>query len=338
MSRRRLFMARLIMSVGAERLASQVRPGSLVVFNYHRLRAHKRAASSFDDGVFGPDVEAFRQQMHWLKTFTKVLGEDEIIEVNAENRVSTKAVYSAVTFDDGYVDCFTLAKPVLDELGIRGIFFVPVEMLEQRRLGWWDQAAYLLKSTKQKAIDLNGHAFDIERQLDRSLRTVLNMFKLQKAHETEDLLLKLSEACEVGLPSKDSQDAELMTWAQVRELRATGHAVGSHSLSHRVLATLDREAQAREIKSSRSELQAILGCGVYSFAYPVGGPMHINHHSVALAREAGYAQAFTFNTGTTSLPVRDPYRIPRESANSFAILRAKVLLPRVMGLQEGLAV
>ena len=128
-----------------------------------------------------------------------------------------------------------------------------------------------------------------------------------------------------------------MTWAQVHEMRAAGHAIGSHTMSHRVLATLEPEAQAREIKDSKRNLEAVLGGDVVSFAYPVGGPQHVNHHSVALAREAGYAQAFMFLTGTAELPLADRFRIPRESAVSMDMLKAKALLPRLMGMQVSAA-
>ncbi|MBK6350443.1 MAG: polysaccharide deacetylase family protein [Proteobacteria bacterium] len=124
-----------------------------------------------------------------------------------------------------------------------------------------------------------------------------------------------------------------MSWQQVRAMRAAGHGIGSHTISHRVLATLSPQAQADEIKGSKRSLETILGHEVSSFAYPVGGPQHINEHSVRLAREAGYQQAFTFLTGLASLPLADRFTIPRESAVSLQVLKAKALLPRVMGLQ-----
>ena len=158
------------------------------------------------------------------------------------------------------------------------------------------------------------------------------MFKLEPAEQTEALVAKLADACGVALPSRDEQSAELMDWEQVRAMRTAGHGIGSHTLSHRVLATFTPEEQAHEIKGSKCSLEAVLGREVLSFAYPVGGPQHINDHSVRLAREAGYRQAFTFLTGMASLPLADRFRIPRESAVSLDALKAKALLPRVMGL------
>ena len=286
----------------------------------------------FDDGVFDTDVDTFRREMQWLRAATSVLDEDELMRLGEGGELPRGTMYSAVTFDDGYVDCFDLARPVLDELGIRGMFFIPFEMLETRRLGWWDLVAYLLKSTTRGSVEVNGRRYDLKGDFAGSLRRLLDVFKLEPAEQTESLVAKVADACGVALPSRDEQSAELMDWEQVRAMRAAGHGIGSHTLSHRVLATLTPEEQAHEIKGSKRSLEAVLGREVLSFAYPVGGPQHINDHSVRLAREAGYRQAFTFLTGMASLPLADRFRIPRESAVSLDALKAKALLPRVMGL------
>jgi peptidoglycan/xylan/chitin deacetylase (PgdA/CDA1 family) len=327
-----------MMAVGVSGLIVRNCPASLLVLNYHRLRASIDGKSKFDDGVFDSDLDTFRRQMQWLKSATTMLDEEGLLKAASGGKLPRGTVCTAVTFDDGYIDCYTMAKPVLDELGIRAIFFIPVEMLESRRLGWWDVAAYMLKKTRHRSITVNGQVYELKTEFPQSLRRILNAFKLERADQTAGLLGTLSEACEVAPPTKDEQSAELMNWAQVRELRASGHAIGSHSLSHRVLATLDPRDQAREIVDSRRELQAIIGCKIASFAYPVGGPQHINEHSIRLVREAGYDQAFTYNTGITSLPIADRFQIPRESARSLAVLRAKALLPRVMGIRESRAV
>jgi hypothetical protein len=210
-------------------------------------------------------------------------------------------------------------------------------MIESRRLGWWDAASYLLKSTSNASIALNGDQFNVHSDFRGTLARILSLFKLERAERTEGLLQQLSRACAVPLPSKDLQSRELMSWGQIREMKKTGHGIGSHSLSHRVLATLDRPTQEHEIRHSKEALEAIVGASVSSFAYPVGGPAHYDADSVELARKAGYSQVFTFNTGIARLPLRDPFQVPREAARSLPELRAKVCLPDVMGLPDSMA-
>jgi peptidoglycan/xylan/chitin deacetylase (PgdA/CDA1 family) len=333
MAGRRLHLARLMMAVGIHSLVSRSDPASLLVLNYHRIRAPGKTGSDFDDGVFDADFETFLRQMRWLRSSTQVLDEEGLLRLGPASELPRGTLFTAVTFDDGYIDCYTLVKPVLDDLGIRGIFFIPVAILETRRLGWWDMAAYLLKRSTRDFIEIDGRRFALGSQLPYTLRQILNLFKLEPAERTDGLLARLAKACEVEPPGKDRQSAELMDWTQVCRLREAGHSVGSHAWSHRTLATLKPEEQAREIGESRRELQAITGSNVISFAYPVGGPQHFNETSVKLVRSAGYEQAFSFNTGISALPINDRFRIPRESAKSFALLKAKALLPGFMGMR-----
>ena len=311
---------------------------SLLVLNYHRIRAPGQLSSEFDDGVFDADFETFRRQMQWLRSATQVLDEASLLKLGAGADLPRGTLVSAVTFDDGYVDCYTMVKPVLDDLGIRGIFFLPVAILESRGLGWWDIVAYMLKRSTRAVLMIDGQQFPLGASLNQSLKRLLNTFKLESSEETEDLLEKVSRACDVVPPDKDRQSAELMDWTQVCQLREAGHSIGSHAWSHRVLATLRPEEQASEIMNSRRELRAIVGDSVLSFAYPVGGLKHFNEHSLRLVREAGYEQAFTFNTGISTLPIADRFLIPRESAKSLPLLKAKALLPGFMGLRVRRAV
>lgn len=339
MASRRLLLAKGLMFTGVRESWFGRDSALLLIVNYHRLRGDRDGHfSQFDDGVFGPDQSEFLRQMQWLSASTTVLDEVGLLELTRGGRGNRADIYSAITFDDAYSDCYSLAKPVLERVGLRAIFFVPIDMIDSRQLGWWDLAAYLMKNTSKRSIVVGNHVLNLSGNFEASLRRVLNLFKLRPVEETGGLLEELSHACGISLPSRELQSAELMTWEQLRALKSAGHGIGSHTYSHRVLATLTPEQQEREIRSSRSELATRVGADVLSFAYPVGGPQHLNAHSVRFVREAGYEQAFTFNTGIARLPVVDRFQIPRESAHSFDILKAKALMPRVMGLREKRAV
>ena len=331
---KRLRVARLLMAMRVPDLWSQRPAATLLVVNYHRIWARGQLSSEFDDGVFDVDVDTFRLQMEWLRDSTEVLDEERLLDVVERGHWPQRQLLSAVTFDDGYVDCYSLAKPVLDDLGIRAMFFIPVGILQSRQLGWWDIAAYMLKKSVRTSISLRGKVYPLASELSGSLKAILNIFKLEPAERTGTLLAEIAEACGVEPPSPERQDLELMTWTQVRDLKESGHAIGSHAWSHRPLATLTAEEQALEIRNARDALKAETGGNIVSFAYPVGGPSHFNDTSARHVREAGHRLAFSFNTGIAGLPVKDPFRIARESAKSLELLKAKALLPGFMGLRS----
>ena len=118
-----------------------------------------------------------------------------------------------------------------------------------------------------------------------------------------------------------------MTWDQLRAMADAGMAIGSHTLTHRVLASLNEEDQRREIFTSKIRLEKELGREMRSFAYPLGGPDHINEDSIRLAREAGYRIAYTFSTGAASR-INDPWSIRRiDGTNSLSMLSLSTMFP-----------
>ncbi len=62
----------------------------------------------------------------------------------------------------------------------------------------------------------------------------------------------------------------LMTWAEIEDLKADGHAIGAHGMTHRRLSMLEGEALRHEIAESGRRLGERLGAAVPWFAYPFG--------------------------------------------------------------------
>ena len=66
------------------------------------------------------------------------------------------------------------------------------------------------------------------------------------------------------------ETAGYVTWAQLREMVAAGMEVGSHSLTHPFVNTLDRAGLVREFGESKQILEQRLGMAVRSASLPRG--------------------------------------------------------------------
>ena len=123
-----------------------------------------------------------------------------------------------------------------------------------------------------------------------------------------------------------SDDIVPLDWAQIRELRDSGLAIGSHTYSHPNLARLARGEAEHELRRSRDVISDKLGCAIDLLAYPFGKPnVHFTSATTDVARMTGYrlAAAITFRG------IRDSdslLRIPRFFADgdSLANLEAKI--------------
>jgi peptidoglycan/xylan/chitin deacetylase (PgdA/CDA1 family) len=83
-----------------------------------------------------------------------------------------------------------------------------------------------------------------------------------------------------------------MSWEQLAAMRDAGMEIGSHTISHPDLTTLDAAELQRQVAGSKAELEARLGVRVVSFCYPSG---HYGPDTVAAVRDAGYESATTTN-------------------------------------------
>lgn len=96
-----------------------------------------------------------------------------------------------------------------------------------------------------------------------------------------------------------------MSWDEVRALHAAGMEIGSHTVTHSDLTTLDSDQVRAELTESRDAIAAAIGAPVASFCYPGG---RFDGNVAALAQEAGYLSA---TTTLPDLPESDLMRLPR---------------------------
>lgn len=89
---------------------------------------------------------------------------------------------------------------------------------------------------------------------------------------------------------------------QIKEMSLDGWEVGSHSMNHLDLTSLDRQQQQYEIVESRKLLETELGIPIQTFAYPFG---IYDQTVINLTYSAGYIAAmgtgYTYNQGTLNL-------------------------------------
>lgn len=65
-----------------------------------------------------------RRQLEWVSRNFTFIGPDDLIPFWAQPRIATKRPAILVTFDDGRESNYTVAAPLLESMGARGVFFV----------------------------------------------------------------------------------------------------------------------------------------------------------------------------------------------------------------------
>ena len=123
-----------------KRLGERRRAGSLHILVYHRVNDER-------DAFFGGlPVAVFTSQMEFVARHFTVRPLEAALE--ALRRGETDDNIVAVTFDDGYMDNFTHALPVLLRLGIPATFFLTTDAIGTGRVVWHDRVFAAFRETK----------------------------------------------------------------------------------------------------------------------------------------------------------------------------------------------
>ena len=284
---------------------------TLVVLNYHRLWPGREPGhTAFDSNVFCLCQAAFRDHVKWFKRHCRIISEEDLIDAFQTGSLP-RGPSIMITFDDAYRDFYELAYPVLRDLDVPATLFVPSGMIEDRKLGWWDVLAFLVKRTSRTHFLYRGERVDLSGDRNAAVQSFLQKVKLTEAEDMEALLVEMRNLLDVSGPSAEEQDEQLMTWEQIHAVAQDGIRIGSHAHSHRILSGLTSDEQQEELAVSRRTIEANTGAGVRSISYPVGGAMHFNDATIDAAREAGYELGFAFNKGVNRWPDVNRYGIDR---------------------------
>jgi len=129
--------------------------------------------------------------------------------------------------------------------------------------------------------------------------------------KTKDLLDRLSESCGIERAPHDLCDKELMTWEQLKEVASDNITVASHTVTHPVLSTIDKDWQRRELETSKAVIAEKIGIDVHSVAYPVGGYRHFTDETMKITKECGYEIGYSCCTGFNRWETLNPFDVCR---------------------------
>ncbi len=313
-------LASLLHQTGVMRAALALRSSMpspwLSVLTYHRFPS-AGGYEPFDDEVIDVTPESFERQVVFLKKYFTLVGVDELCAFAEGRPLPPNAV--AITFDDGYLDNYEVALPILKRHDAKAIFFLATGCIGERRMYFWDRVAYIVKRSGRSHVRLS-YPFVVDISFSKkklALEQLLRIVKTHPALNLERFLDELGHAADVAWSrhlERSFAERLLMTWDHARELKRAGMDVQSHTRSHRVLDTLPPADLLDELAGSRADLAREVGEAPRAIAYPVGNQLGANSPIRAALAQAGYAIGLSSNTGSNPLhgPV-DRFNIRRQA-------------------------
>ncbi len=239
----------------------------------------------------------------------------DAVEVIA-GRKKAKRDLCVITFDDGYRDVYRYAFPVMKEMGVPAITYLPSSFIGTNRRLTHDRLFHLVKWVQKSRLQLvydtmppAGAALFSEIFSGRkSVSAALDDFI---EHTPNGVLTALVDALEQQLgagPELKPEQGDLMSWDEVRKMSKAGFDFGAHTLHHTVLTLESIDAIENEIRSSKEVLERELGRPVVDFAYCNGW---YSDEVIDALKRNGFRSAVT----TEDFPVKlgdDPFTLKRK--------------------------
>lgn len=283
-----------------------------VALLYHRIARLEH--DPFSNAV---SPENFAEQIEVIAALRPLALESAATEIHSGDVPPGGVV---VTFDDGYLDNFTAAAPVLERHGVPATVFVTTGATGARRAFWWDELADLVAGAPAEAPVLRVTAGDELLEVSvanpgAAIWTVWAALRARDPAQIDSALAEIRAWAGRPEPQQLGDDRRVMTREELAALSASGLiGIGAHTRTHPVLAARPADEQREEISGSRSDLREWLDAPIDSFAYPFGNPgSEYTRTTAQLVRDAGFRHACSVHPRPLSGRSR-PHEIPRHTA------------------------
>lgn len=303
----------------------------IVMYHYVRDLMHSRYP-----GIKGLDVKLFKQQIDYLCEHFNIVRMEDIIAWKMSGGNSLPENAMLLTFDDGYVDHYTYAFPILEEAGVQGSFFIPGKTFTTHQLLDVNKIHYILAS-----VDIERFLMDVFERMDHyrgneydypSNEELFEKYALQDRFDTKETVF-VKRMLQTVLPEKvrnhiasdlfeknvgvtEEQLAyELyMTEEQIRTMKRHGMFIGLHGYDHYWLGNLPQEQMERDITKALEVMDEFIDNEQWVMNYPYGS---YNESVLQFIKRKGACLGLTTEVAVANLSADESLKLPRLDCNDF---------------------
>jgi peptidoglycan/xylan/chitin deacetylase (PgdA/CDA1 family) len=311
------------------RLRRLVRPrGGPAILMYHRI-----ATPAVDPWGLSVSPERFAEQVHAFRQRRTILSMDTFVMRLRSASLPRNAM--ALTFDDGYMDNFQLAKPILEKAGVPATIFLTTARIGTTEQFWWDELAHMVllstesvrtkvtMETERLPIDLPPGDPLVEpraawRAWDEPVTAretmYLTLWRALRHCGLESRATAMAELRASFGTARPSPDSLPMRAEDVGGLASNMISVGAHGQTHQPLTSLPPSARLDEIQRSRSEAEELSRQPVTGFAYPHGDR---DAATIDMVKRAGFDWACSTHEAPIDTANADRYDLPRIAVHDW---------------------
>lgn len=303
---------------------------SVVMYHYTRDLANSRYPN-----IKGIEISLFREQIRYFIQYFNIVTIEDVIE-SFERKIELPNNSLLLTFDDGYIDNYVYAFPVLDEYKIQGCFFIPGKTFSTPQLLDVNKVHYILASgsefdiirdLKEQMEYYRGGEFDYKDTNDlfreygvpnrfdngetifikRMLQTVL-------PEQLRNIISSNLFRKYVGISEEKLSYELYMNEDQIKTMIRHGMHIGIHGYDHYWLGNLPEDKMKEDINKALEILGEFVDKSAWSIAYPYG---NYNDSVLDFISQKGAKIGVTTEVRSCDTRTDSPLLIPRFDCNDF---------------------
>jgi len=305
------------------------------VLAYHRVLPPQIAEQFNMQESMWISVDAFNDDIIWMRSRGDIVDLDTIFDFSAPNK---RPMFS-ITFDDGWIDNYEYAFPILKQHDVPATIFLVTNAIETGCLFWVEDFLYKMAQLQE--------VMPPEKINHILLRYYLKVgVKQSKITDTQQLAEGFAELIkpvtrrgrdallndlykDLGL-DPDPLSSQILKWSDIVDMSECGIEFGSHTHTHEILQYADNALIEKELKVSKDMITEKTGKPVKYFCYPNA---RYRNENADLVKRAGYEYAFRIHNLSVT-ENQDKCFIPRYIMNQMTSQNKKYLLCKLLNFPK----
>ncbi|WP_081458357.1 polysaccharide deacetylase family protein [Helicobacter felis] len=241
-----------------------------------------------------------------------------------------------LTFDDGYIDHFTVAFPILQQYGLQGSFFIPGKTIAESTLLDVNKIHFILASADVNDIleyllermdfyrgkefqyasnKTLWHQYAKDGRFDtREVIFVKRMLQTVLPEELRHIISSELFAKYLGLAEDKFAKELYMNHDQIRLMKDAGMFIGFHGYDHYWLTSLSEEKIKKDIQKGLEVISPYIDEDAWVACYPFGD---YNQLVRDCCQSNGCVLGLTVEVSVVDYHKHDPLLLPRLDCNDF---------------------
>lgn len=304
----------------------------LIVITYHHISNKK---DNFNR-VNAIEYEDFSNQLKMFKCKYNIVSVDDLI-YHIDNNIKMDDKSVLLTFDDGYIEHYKYAYPLLDKMNIYGAFYFNFKHISEKKLLDINKAHIVLNGIIDKS-EMLDYVLKVVKynniiKDENEINKLINKYYCKSYYDEPEVnFLKKLLQIELNEQSRSFVLNEMYKKYVIKKekyfynkyyfdvktalkMKESGHHIGNHCYDHIRLNALSYKEQSKQIKDALVLLKEYKLIGKkWSMCYPHGA---YDYNTIKILKETNCSLAFTTNNKKAQVDKNNKYMISRIDCKSI---------------------